>query len=456
MSRVLQPHPEGGFNWIAAFVLSAVLHAGVAVVALDLIPFSAPDAPPPVSFPDIAISSAALQSQQLAALEPEDAEEAEADTAEEPDRPEAEDLPATESEELEQAEVEEIDPTEADALAEAEAEALAQAEADALEAAASEELAQAETEALNAAETEELAAVAPEQVSPILPDSPAAEAVAPQAASPPVAPVTPDSSTTSIQGATLAPVAAAPAPAAPVVSSAQTVARVAPVAPPPAPAAPAPTPAAAPPPSPEDLAVQELIERIRNRFDDTCLIALPQNQGAGLNPLVTMISDEERSISRFASEVLSDPDLPVDERRILVDSRQCAALDFARAHRNYPAFRIDLTLQSRAIASGNNLRGQIRGFGARYTSILAVDSNGVVTDLRRFTQFQQGTALLDAPVNINGAPRDTSHLLFAIATPGLPSTVAQRAGWLAEDFFPSLREEIEGRALLAILPFDVR
>lgn len=448
MSRVLQPHPEGVRYWALAFALSAAVHAGVVVYALDLIPFNVPDAAPPVSFPDIAISNTVLERQQLAALEPEDAaqtpaEDAEEALAEEPAQPEAEDLPTAEAEEL----------------AQAEPEAATQAEA--------EDLAPVEPEALSPAENEEIAAleplepeapVVPEQLSPILPDEPLAEAVAPEAASPTLAPITPESNGTSIQGATLAPVAPVAVAAAPVVSSVQPITRVAPAVPPPPPppAAPAATPAAAAPPSPEDLAVLALIERIQNRFGDSCLIALPQNQGPGLNPLVTLISDQERSMATFVTEVLSDPELPIDERRILIDSRQCAALDYVRAHRNYPAFRIDLTLQSRVIASGNNMRGRIRGLGARYTSILAVDSNGVVTDLRRFTQFQQGTALLDAPVNINGAPRDTSHLLLAIATPGLPSTVAQRAGWLAQDFFPPLREETEGRALIAILPFDVR
>lgn len=504
MSRVLQPHPEGGRNWALAFTISAAFHAAAAVYFLGIIPFDTPDEAPPVSFLDIAISNTVLEQQQLAALEPEeaaqisasDADDVPTEEAVQPDtdelapveaedlsQAEAEELAPVEAEDLSQAETEELAPVEAEDLAQAETEELAPVDGEDLAPAEVEELAPVEVEDLSQAEAEQVAALEPdtletlapvlpdapavtEQASPILPETPEAEVVAPTPSSPALAPITPlaPSDNTTIQGATVEAVRPATVAAAPVVSSVQTIARVAPVvAAPPPPRVPAPTPrptpTAAPPPpaaSAEDLAVLELIKRIRGRFGDPCLIALPQNQGPGRNPLVTLISDQERSMSAFVTEVLNDPDLPVDDRRVVVDSRQCAALDYARAHRNYPAFRIDLTLQGRTIASGNNLVGRLAGLGGRYTSLLAVDSNGVVTDLRRFTQFRQGTAVLDAPVNINGSPRDTSHLLIAIATPGLPSTVAQRSGWLAQDFFPPLKDETDGQAVIAILPFDVR
>lgn len=478
MSRILQPHPEGGRFWAMAFAMSAALHAGVVIYALGVFSFNTPDTAPPVSFPDIAISNTVLEQQQLAALEPEEAAQIAADgaddlTAEEPVAPDPEELAPVEADDLNQADAEELAPVEAEDIAQAQAEDAALVEAEEATQAETEELAAVEAEDLAQAEVEEVAALEPdalepvlpdtpavtEQLSPVLPDTPLAESVAPTPSSPVLTPVSPVSTADNltIQGATIAPVRPATVTAAPVVSSVQTVARVAPVVAPPRPAAQSPRPAAAPPPPPsaEDLAVLELIRRIRGRFDP-CLIALPQNQGPGRNPLVTLISDQERDMSAFVTDVLSDPNLPVEDRRVLIDSRQCAVLKYAREHRNYPAFRVDLTLQGRTIASGNNLVGSVSGLGGRYTSLLAVDSNGVVTDLRRFTQFRQGTAVLDAPVNVNGAPRDTSHLLIAIATPGLPSIVAQRSGWLAEDFFPPLREETDGQAVIGVLPFDVR
>ncbi len=161
-------------------------------------------------------------------------------------------------------------------------------------------------------------------------------------------------------------------------------------------------------------------------------------------------------MATFVTEVLSDPDAPVENRRVLIDSRQCAALDFARARPSYPSFRVDMGLQSRIVASGDRLTGRIRNIAGRYTSLLLIDSNGVVQDLRRFTRFTQGSAEFDVPVTRDGAQRDTAQLLLAVASPARPATVTQMSGRLAQDFFPPLAQELGNQAVIAILPFDVR
>ncbi|MEP4196429.1 MAG: hypothetical protein ABJL99_12425 [Aliishimia sp.] len=459
---LLRPHPEKASNWVGAFILSGALHAAVGAYMFDLISFERPPDAPPISFPNIAISNIVLEQQELVALEPndpsaQDPSDVEADT---PETPETERLEPSAADEIEpSAEPDTLEPVEPEAQETVEAQEAEEPEipetAETLEPVEADEPETpeiAETLEPIEPETPETA----ETLDPVIPDAPEAVAIAPVTPdNTRLTPIVPNAETT-VQGAVVQSVA----PVAATVTAVQTVTRVAPVASPsrpkPTPVVQAPAPPPPPPPSPEDLAVLELIDRIRNRFGDTCLIALPQNQGSGINPLVTIISDEDRTMATFATEVLSDPDLPVDDRQVLIDNRQCAALDFARARPNYPTFRIDLALQSRLVSSGDRLAGRIGGIAGRYTSLLLIDSNGVVQDLRRFTRFTQGAAEFDVPVTVNGAGRDTSQLLVAVATNGRPVTVTQRAGQRAQDFFPALGAEIGNQAVIAILPFDVR
>ena len=213
--------------------------------------------------------------------------------------------------------------------------------------------------------------------------------------------------------------------------------------------------APAKPAPPEDPVMQQLIEDIRNRLGDPCLVAIPQRDNAG-DPVVVVIADNDRTINAFADAVLNREAAQFAHRPVLVDSRQCPVLDMVRENRNYPLFGLSLNLRSQIVANGGILTGSIERIAGSYTSLLLVDDNGVVQDLRRFTSFIAGRAEFDVPVTRPGAARDTSQILLAITTPNRPGTISARAGHLAADFFADLKKEQGGNINLALSPFQVR
>ncbi|MBM2578071.1 hypothetical protein JQC91_17325 [Jannaschia sp. Os4] len=413
MSR-LTGRSESGGHWAAASALSFGVHALGLAWVLGIVPDLSPAPPPPPRQTVITLAPA---------LElPPEAVDAAAPTMGEAEAP-APETAAT--------------APEAGALAPAAAEAVAPT-----------------------AEVPRLAGTEAPTASEAAPPAPAATAAVPRAA---IAPVESLGTAAIASLAPVAPTAAPvgdPAPALPSVAPPAASAGAAEVAvlpsalpPAPAPAAPAAPAPAGPPPDP---ALVALIERIRARLDDACLVALPRPQADPLPPLVTTLTDRDATGAAFARAVLSDPGLPVEHRDLLVDARQCPALTFLRGAARYPAFALDLSLARSQLASGEVLNGRIDGAAGAYTSLLLVDDNGVVQDLRRFLRFSGGRAEFSIPMTRDGAPRETQALLIALATPGRPDAVARLAGRLAEEVFPALSAQVDARARLAVQAIDVR
>jgi len=215
-----------------------------------------------------------------------------------------------------------------------------------------------------------------------------------------------------------------------------------------------PSPAASRPPP--DLALADLVARIRNRLADPCLVAIPRSQGPGTAPQLTVLSDNDRQIANFQQAIFEGTDISITLEQFLFDARQCPALEFARAQPEYPTYQLSMGITANVVPSGGVLSGTIRGTAGRYVSLLLIDANGVVQDLRRFLQFQAGRADFEVPVTLDGAARDTSQLLMALTTPARPDTITQRAGNYARDTFPQLRSELGNTAQIALIPFDVR
>ncbi len=213
--------------------------------------------------------------------------------------------------------------------------------------------------------------------------------------------------------------------------------------------------APAPPSTPESRAVAELIQRIRGRLNDPCLVAIPRI-GADGAPEMAILAVSDSDIQAFSSDVLVNVQPPPAQRAVLVDPRQCAALTFVRENAAYPAFRLSAQLQSTVIASGDHLIGQIGGSGGRYVSLLLIDDNGVVQDIGTYLRFAGGQAQFDVPMRRSSNSRDTSQLLLAVATDARPRAVDEANGQLAEDFFASLRKELDRSSALVLIPFDVR
>lgn len=219
-------------------------------------------------------------------------------------------------------------------------------------------------------------------------------------------------------------------------------------------------PAAAPAPSPppqtaQDLAIGDLIQRIRAALADPCLLALPRRDGPdGIG--LAMIAANDTAMAQFASTALTSEDSALRQTRTLVDPRQCPALTYLRQNRDYPATRLGLQLDAVEVPSGGRLTGVLRGTAGRYLLLFLVDNNGVVQDLQRFVSFSGNFARFDIPVTRAGDARDTSQILLAIATQRPANILRDRAGQLAQDVFAALEGEVATSAALAIATFDVR
>lgn len=205
----------------------------------------------------------------------------------------------------------------------------------------------------------------------------------------------------------------------------------------------------------QNQALADLVGQLRDRLAEPCLAAMPQTLG-GDEVLLTTFGANDRAISDLFRDLSGTVDLPMTERSVLLDTRQCPAVDFVRAATTYPAFRLQVQVDVAEVASGDRLTGRVAGIGGNQATLLLIDDNGVVQDLRRFT-LQSGDQLqFDVPVHRIGTDRDTSQLLIALATPTRPETIANLAGRLAEDFFPPLAQVHDEQALIGLAPVYVR
>jgi hypothetical protein len=213
--------------------------------------------------------------------------------------------------------------------------------------------------------------------------------------------------------------------------------------------------AAAPAPSAQDIAVGDLLRRIKTAVTDPCLLALPRRDGTdGVG--LALIASSDAAMARFSDTVLTEADTDIRQTRVLIDERQCAALNYVRLNRDYPATQLGLRLDAAEVPSGGNLTGVLRGTAGRYVTLMLIDNNGVVQDLQRFMSFSGNFARFDVPVTRPGAPRDTKQVLLAIATRRPSTEIRGRAGQLAKDVFSGLSGEIASQAALAVTTFDVR
>lgn len=200
---------------------------------------------------------------------------------------------------------------------------------------------------------------------------------------------------------------------------------------------------------PVDPQLADMIGRIRDRLDEACLLALPMLPGDGGLQLDVVAADD-RQIGDFVRDVTAGLADEVPDRSVLVDSRQCAGLTFARRAADYPVFGLSIQLQASDVDSGGSISGRIANGAGHYNTLLMVDDNGVVHDLRRFLVVQGGEVTFDVPVARAGAGRDTNQLLIAIATTGRIDSVTANAGQLAADFFPALIAEIGEQVLIGV------
>jgi hypothetical protein len=201
--------------------------------------------------------------------------------------------------------------------------------------------------------------------------------------------------------------------------------------------------------------VDEFILRIRGQLALPCLVATPRRDADGAVALEFMAANEA-DILTFSKDLLADVADPLPSQNVLVDPRQCSALNFVREGARYPTFPLAIAVQSAEVASGDRLVGVLQGAGGRYVSMIVIDDNGVVQDLTAYLTFSGDTVRFDIPMSRFGPARDTQQLLMAMATSARPAALDTHNGYPAAEFFPILRQGVDRNAPLAMIPYRLQ
>ena len=115
-------------------------------------------------------------------------------------------------------------------------------------------------------------------------------------------------------------------------------------------------------PSASDVAIGQLLRRIRATPQEQCTLALPRRvSGDSALAGLSMVGAREDQLDALATRILDGLDFAPVQTRELLDPRQCATLDALRQSDSYPANRIGLSLSAATLASGDVLTGRIVG-----------------------------------------------------------------------------------------------
>ena len=220
------------------------------------------------------------------------------------------------------------------------------------------------------------------------------------------------------------------------------------------PAAPAVQPLANPTAS--DVAIGQLLRRIRATAQEQCTLALPRRAGGDALAGLAMIGADEAVLDAQALVILDGLDFVPVQTRELLDPRQCATLDALRASDSYPANRIGLSLDRATLRSGDLLTGRVLGAGGLFVTLLLVDDNGVVQDLAPFVSLDGNTPVFEAPVARSGPARATRQVLVAIGTTGAPLDLSDRIGQEAQDVFGPIPSNTLQTMVFGVATFDVQ
>lgn len=210
-------------------------------------------------------------------------------------------------------------------------------------------------------------------------------------------------------------------------------------------------------PTASDVAIGQLLRRIRATPQSQCTLALPRRvSGGGALAGLSMVGAQEAALDDLAARITDGLDFAPVETRELLDPRQCATLDALRQSDSYPANRIGLSLDATTLSSGDTLTGRVIGAGGLYVTLLLVDDNGVVQDLAPFVRLDGSTPVFEAPVARSGPSRATRQVLLAIGTQGTPLDLTDRIGQVAQDVFGPIPSETLQSMVFGVATFDVQ
>lgn len=214
-------------------------------------------------------------------------------------------------------------------------------------------------------------------------------------------------------------------------------------------------------PTAQDIAIGNLIRRIRALPAEACTLALPRRIAGSSEAGLALFGDDNETLNTLASEIVVGTTLqavdpaPVQSRDI-IDPRQCAALDAIRQSTDYPVSRIGLSLDSATLTSGDTLTARVLGAGGLFLTLLVVDDNGVVQDLAPFTRLDGDTPVIEVPVARAGPTRTTRQLLLALGTAETPLNLQGLIGERAQDVFTRIPPEQLETLVFSVVSFDVR
>ncbi|WP_299287416.1 hypothetical protein [uncultured Tateyamaria sp.] len=211
-----------------------------------------------------------------------------------------------------------------------------------------------------------------------------------------------------------------------------------------------------PNPTASDIAIGQLLRRIRATPQPQCTLALPRRAGGDPGAGVSFIGADLDVLDELAGRVLDGLDFEPIQTREEIDLRQCATLDVLRQSDSYPASRIGLALDSSSLVSGDSLSGRVIGAEGLFVTLLLVDDNGVVQDMTPFVRLEGNTPVFEAPVARSGPNRATRQILLALGTQGAPLAVTERIGNVAQDVFAPIPGEVLRAMVFGIATFDVR
>ncbi|MEL6915915.1 MAG: hypothetical protein AAFP13_15580 [Pseudomonadota bacterium] len=209
-------------------------------------------------------------------------------------------------------------------------------------------------------------------------------------------------------------------------------------------------------PSASDIALGNLIRRIRALPSVSCTLALPRRAGGAPEGGLTLVGADEAELDDLSLRIGDGLDADPIQTRDLVDTRQCATLDALRQSADYPVSRLGLALDGAVLTSGDTLTARVLGAGGLFLTLLVVDDNGVVQDLAPFTTLDGDTPVVEVPVARAGPTRTTRQILLALATPEAPLDLSGVIGELAQDVFSSIPPAQLEAMSFAVATFDVR
>ena len=209
-------------------------------------------------------------------------------------------------------------------------------------------------------------------------------------------------------------------------------------------------------PTASDIAIGQLLRRIRLLPQEQCTLALPRRAGGSVGAGVSLIGADLELLEDYSAQITNNLGFTPVMTSEVIDPRQCALLDAVRQSDSYPANRIGLSLESTALVNGDVLSGKVIGAAGLFLALLLIDDNGVVQDLAPFVTLKGATPVFKAPVARAGRARATRQVLVALGTTDGPINVSEQIGREAQQVFSEISAATLKGMLFGVATFDLR